>query len=1320
MNKRHRARTLAQWIALVFLVLAALPGPALAQSTPESIPAPLPGTSPTATVNLSPNTGYISQSVAVTGQTSVPAPSVRIMWVYGDGLQTVTAAVVSTSGNGYNSQVSVPLDAKPGPAQVCATVTNSASARLTCADFTVIAPPAGSVSGQAPANVVGAGATFHLLDRAGQTVVSAAIASSGSFQLSNVAPGQYQGAVEGSFSQLLRVGDVIVSPGDPTIAQFSGWGDEKNLDGSACLFGTDAKVTQLSGTPSHLNSDGIVDLESMSVVKRSMVAGLYKGPTPKPKPGSTYDFGLYLSGVPLTVAFEAYAQRKGGAAIERVEYYTQIGNAAPVLIGSATAKPWKLQYNVGQLAPGQTKLIAVPVVNGQQQCVTTKIIQVLADPMKNPKFQPGASTVWDSNIKAYHFWGTMPNVGGLLPANFDTPSLPMIGVLENRLGAGVYVEGWLFQDGKLWLGALDAQAYARLMSIDIFNKTLDLDPGGKLLAQWIKPQDLAAVSHQTPRYSLASFRQELTLFNAPLFAYPPWVVVRASISIGVAGDVSLSAVVQPLKPGIDVELRPSVSAWLGLTLSIDILFGIAGAEGTVQPGVTVALPLHLDPDRDPPVWFNDPCLTVFVRLIIRGRFLFWSWTIADDNIVNEQIPKGCNAQQVMAKLQSATAAAAPAASSTVEAPSVATDPGGRMLMVYIEDAGGTTPSPRVMARFKAAGNDQWDTAIPVTDGSRSVSDPVVAFAGPANLPLVAWTQNTLPPQASSPLTGDLGEALKRQEIYAATWDGSAWSTPVALTNDAVGDGRPAIAGDALGATLAWTRDTDGDLTTRSDQRITVREWTPISGGTGGTWNDLQLLGAAAAGGMNAQVSVARLSTNDPASGSQLARRILAWSFDADGDPNTVGDRRLAVATHNAAGDWSPQLLGELTQRADSPTVSLSLHDLDSAELAFLVRGKDGDGQTDIGPLSNRAQLWTAKYSFLDGSVSNAMPAADEHGATVYGERPRLTSTANGETLLAFRRFGQPDNNTWLGQIALAQRRANNSSYSAPLLLTDEPRQNWQAALAVNPANNQIVIAKIGAAPIIPVGAAVNQLTAQLAAQNEERFVWTTVAGQANESSLDILTVRPEADPALDDRLALSQVHAATGSTVTITATVRNLGRNAMPEASVCFYRGVPGSSVLIECRGVPPLNFNESRAVSVGAAAGSGAQPVYAEVVTGGENANLQNDRATADLGALPAPQALGVQEGTLFESSLAVKWQAVDVSGVAGYRILRSTQPGGPYEVVGEAIGSVFNDLPVQRGQTYYYVVQAYDGSGIVSGFSQELSGTLSRLNTFLPTVMH
>lgn len=766
-----------------------------------------------------------------------------------------------------------------------------------------------------------------------------------------------------------------------------------------------------------------------------------------------------------------------------------------------------------------------------------------------------------------------------------------------------------------------------------------------------------------------------------------------------------------------MELRPSVSAWLGLTIAADVLFGIAGAEGTAQPGITVALPLKTNLDADPPVWFDNPCLTIFVRLIIKGRFLFWSWTILDEPIVNEHIPSGCNAQQAMAQL--AALAGQPVAGSTLEAPALAADPNGRMLMVYVEDAGGATPAPRIMARFKPAGSETWGAAMPVTDGSRSVSDPAVAFAGPGHTPIVAWTQNTLPLGSASPTGGDLGETLKQQEIYVATWNGSAWSAPVALTNDAVGDGRPAIAGDAQGATLAWTRDTDGDLRTRTDQRIALREWTPLPGGPTGAWSAMQLLGASPTGGMNAQVSVARLVATDPASGAQTSGRVLVWAFDADGDPNTAADRRLAVATPDAAGGWSPQLLGELTRRADSPAVSLSLNDLSSADLAFLVRGVDGDGQTDIGPLSNRAQLWAAKYSFADGSVFNAAPVPGELGAAVYAERPRLTSSAAGETLLAFRRFGTPDDNTWLGQVALARRAGNSASFSAPLLLTNEPRQNWQAALAINPANGQAVVAKIGSAPVQPVGMAADEHLARLAAQSDARFGWANMAAQADDTTLDIVTLRPEADPALDPALALSQAHPAIGSAVTVTATVRNLGRNTATEARVCFYRGAPGSGILVECRGVPPLGFNESRAVAVGMAAGAGTRPIYAEVIPTGEDANPQNNRGVADLGALPAPKAVGVQESTLYEASLAVQWLPLAVSGVAGYRVLRATQSGGPYELVGEATGAVFNDLPVERGKTYYYVVEAYDASEVVSPHSQEVSGALPRLSTFLPAIL-
>ncbi len=77
-----------------------------------------------------------------------------------------------------------------------------------------------------------------------------------------------------------------------------------------------------------------------------------------------------------------------------------------------------------------------------------------------------------------------------------------------------------------------------------------------------------------------------------------------------------------------------------------------------------------------------------------------------------------------------------------------------------------------------------------------------------------------------------------------------------------------------------------------------------------------------------------------------------------------------------------------------------------------------------------------------------------------------------------------------------------------------------------------------------------------------------------------------------------------------------------------------------------------------------------------------------ADLGALPAVQAVGVQESTLYEASLAVQWLPPDMPGVAGYRVLQAAQPGNPYALVGEATGTVFHDLPVERGKTDYYVV--------------------------------
>jgi fibronectin type 3 domain-containing protein len=89
-------------------------------------------------------------------------------------------------------------------------------------------------------------------------------------------------------------------------------------------------------------------------------------------------------------------------------------------------------------------------------------------------------------------------------------------------------------------------------------------------------------------------------------------------------------------------------------------------------------------------------------------------------------------------------------------------------------------------------------------------------------------------------------------------------------------------------------------------------------------------------------------------------------------------------------------------------------------------------------------------------------------------------------------------------------------------------------------------------------------------------------------------------------------------------------------------------------------------------------------------------------------PQALG--------DPPAVRWLPLATPGVAGYRILRSVSAGGPYEVVGESTGGIFNDVAVEHGRTYYYVVQAFDGAGVTSALSREIGGALARLTAYLP----
>ena len=75
----------------------------------------------------------------------------------------------------------------------------------------------------------------------------------------------------------------------------------------------------------------------------------------------------------------------------------------------------------------------------------------------------------------------------------------------------------------------------------------------------------------------------------------------------------------------------------------------------------------------------------------------------------------------------------------------------------------------------------------------------------------------------------------------------------------------------------------------------------------------------------------------------------------------------------------------------------------------------------------------------------------------------------------------------------------------------------------------------------------------------------------------------------------------------------------------------------------------------------------------------------------------------------MSVAWDPVASSGLAGYKVYLGTAPGtyGAPIDVGNVSSSSVNNLLV--GTTYYFVVTAYDSSGLESLPSVEVSKTIN-----------
>jgi len=1306
------------------------------------IPAVIPG-APKPTISVDPAHGYAGQVVQVEGVAPAGFGGVRLAWLF-DGATFNAGEATTDNAGAYSASLEVPAGAPEGAAKVCAAVTGVAQAVFGCADFTIDPPAPGKVNGQAEASLIdpSQAAEVQLLNQAGDELYSALLSSTGAFTLAGVQPGLYDVAVVGKLARPAVPEQVLVSSAV-----------DVGLSISAILSGAELDPVSGKYCTSKDSQASIASLRAqytdrgLSVIAAASVQSAEGADSF----GSAYaaghmnsilkslirkDFGTYLNGVVLNNTFTASVQNISGT-VQRVEFHIQLPNGDLIPLNSDLQAPYEVSHNMGDLPPGTSSLIAAAVVNGVRQCPKIREITVAANPMTSLHYQPGAYANWDGGAQVYRLGGTLPNLGGLLPLTFPSQptSLPLIGNIQSKLGAGLMLSGILHLDGVMQVEIMSVGAQAVLLGLPVFNQTQAVNPpkDGRFYAGTdLRDFDNLAIPIG-PR-TLWEDRYDQTVFNSIIFTYFGIVTVGVSIKIGVGGELILDATIYPLAPQADLTLTPVMSAYLSIGVWVNVLI-LASAGVDAIPSVHLGLPFHINTWDGRGAWFDDPCYGIRVDLKAWAKidYFFDEWsTEATFNLFKDDEPDGCLfAAQLVAQLEQQAAAntsIAPPNPRVMASPQVAASFSGRVISVYVEDRTplAELPSPAVMARFKDLQTGAWLPAVQISDGQHAVNDPAAAFFGfDGEEALVAWAQTDMT-SVEEEAADSMDDYLNQLEIYINRWDGQAWSGPQALTDDLQGDGFPALAGDADGVTLAWVRDADGDSATHGDMLIAVRDWSPQTG-----LGDLQTL-TGGPSGLNAQVSIARMEA-DP--GTDTA---LAWTYDADGSSVTLEDRRLQLAVRGHAADPAEWVLlnpQPLPPRVENPSLTFESGNSYLLRLAFSVHNLEGDGQS-AAAMSDNVSIWTAQVDLdINPPAVTAQALLDSAGSQVRGERPRLQTDDLGETLLVFRQFGELGSQGQLGQAAVSQfiLDGGKSNFSPPVYLTGGLSQNWQTAAALNPDSGQLelltvqrpainpaALQALGAGGNSPEGeasllspAALSSAAAQVAllrSLTPEPLAApldtpTALTGADTDDPLVSLEYGTDGDPALDPLLDLSQPHAVIGSSVTVTATVRNLGRTDVP-AVVRFYRGLPGSGVLVT-ESVPDLlEVGEVKSVSGSYSVEGGEEPVYAEVVIDPlyAEASSANNTATASLGALPAPQLASVQPSQVFETGLEIAILPSAAQSVSGYRVQRSQVPGGPYELVGETTGNVHYDLGLTLDQTYCYVVQAYDRTGLVSANSQEV----------------
>jgi len=335
-----------------------------------------------------------------------------------------------------------------------------------------------------------------------------------------------------------------------------------------------------------------------------------------------------------------------------------------------------------------------------------------------------------------------------------------------------------------------------------------------------------------------------------------------------------------------VYLNPGIQPWVSLDVWASILFGVAEVGMNFTPTFGIEFPCTLFVYPDPHA-VTHHCTYFVLYYSVWGSvgWGLWKGTLwGPEAGFHFDEPEGCHWGEYEFEVTPPIAAMIDSVlqylPQVFETPSAAVDPNSnRAFVVWIRDEhpeDTLLTDPEVYYGYlDSTEGAEWVYGS-ITDNDRWETNPKVAFLSSDSV-IAVWTQNEIPKADWGSVT-ELNTVLSNQELYYSIWTTSSgsWTVPIRITTNSLPDGCADLQARNGKAIMAWVRDLDGDLNTRTDWEV-LYSWYDTSG-----WSTPAVLSEGM--GSNFEPAIAL----DDSTG----QAIVVWTHEPDGNFNTPDDRGL--------------------------------------------------------------------------------------------------------------------------------------------------------------------------------------------------------------------------------------------------------------------------------------------------------------------------------------------------------------------------------------------------------------------------------------------